>query len=78
MKHIQIGYVVTTVNINSFKQSNCDPEPQDDEVIGQQQDAPEESHTQNCEKHMHNHTVKEIYMVDTLYYSNYSMYFAIP
>lgn len=47
MEHIQVGYIIAAVNIDGFKQSDCDPQPQDDEVVRQEQDAPEESHTQD-------------------------------
>jgi len=47
MQYIKVWHIITTVNIYCLKQPDSHPGPQNDEVVGQQEDSNEETCTQN-------------------------------
>ena len=45
MEDVDIGDVVATVDVYGLQQTDGDPRPQHDDVVGEEQDAPEEPHS---------------------------------
>lgn len=47
MQRVEVGEVIATVDFNGFQESDRHPQPDEDQVVAQEEDTPHEPHAQN-------------------------------
>ena len=70
MERVEPGKVVSAVHVDRLQQSDDHPRPHQDHVVGEEEDAPEETHAERCnQRDMHTRSVWSVLSCKPIIYN---------